>query len=56
MADQQEESATEAWRRIRETTKNPKHWPKPRKDPKRPTVAETVAQIKDRQEKETNHE
>jgi len=50
MAEEPKESPLDAWRRIRETTSIPAHWKKPRKDPRRPTVGETVNEIKRHQE------
>jgi hypothetical protein len=50
------ESPLDQWRRIREETTNPPHWKKPRKDPRRPTVAETVAEIRKHQQTEGNRD
>ena len=52
VTDEAKESAIDQWRRERETTSNPTHWKKPRKNRDRPTVGETVNEIKRRQEQE----
>jgi hypothetical protein len=54
MPNKPKESALDAWRRFKDVSQNPKHWPKPRKDPHRPSVAETVAEIRDHKEKKTS--
>ena len=52
MTDEPKESPLDAWRRIRETTSIPAHWKQPRKNRDRPSVGETVNEIKRRQEQE----
>ena len=41
-----EVNALDAWRRLKNESKNPAHWKKPQKDSTRPSIGETIAEIK----------